>query len=48
MQSSEDSPLAPFDPKPERTFLARRRAASEVLVEALGSLESNISMVTRS
>jgi hypothetical protein len=42
--SSGDSPLAPFDPEPERTFLARRRAASKVLVEDLGSSESNISM----
>ena len=33
MQSSEDSPLAPFDPEPERTFLARRRAASVSSVE---------------
>jgi hypothetical protein len=44
MQSSEDSPLAPFHPKPERTFLARRRAASEVLVEDLESSDSNFSM----
>jgi hypothetical protein len=44
MQSSEDSSLAPFDPKPERTFLARRRAASEVSVEDLGSAEPIISM----
>jgi hypothetical protein len=44
MQSSEDSPLAPFDPKPKRTFLARRRAGSEVSVEDLGSSESNFSM----
>jgi hypothetical protein len=44
MQLSEDSPLAPFDPEPKRTFLAIRRAASEVSVEDLGSLESNISM----
>ena len=27
MQSTEDSPLAPFDPEPERTFLALRRKA---------------------
>jgi hypothetical protein len=47
MQSSEDSPLAPFDPEPERTFLARRRAASEVLVEDLGSSESNICNIPR-
>ena len=30
---SEDSPLAPFDPEPERTFLARRRASSVSSVE---------------
>jgi hypothetical protein len=42
MQSSEDSPLAPFDPEPG-TFLARRRATSEVLVEDLGSTEPIIS-----
>ena len=34
MQSSEDSPLGPFDPEPERNFLAKRRkSASEVSVE---------------
>jgi hypothetical protein len=44
MQSSEDSPLAPFDPEPERTFLARRRAASEVSVEDLESSEADFSM----
>jgi hypothetical protein len=44
MQLSKDSPLAPFDPEPERTFLARRRAASKVSFEAFGSSESNISM----
>jgi hypothetical protein len=44
MQLSEDSPLAPFDPEPERTFLARRRTASEVSVEDLESSESNFSM----
>jgi hypothetical protein len=48
MQSSEDSPLAPFDPEPERTFFARKRAVSEVSVEDLESSESNFSMVTRS
>ena len=44
MQSSEDSPLAPFDPEPERTFLARRRAASEASVEDLSSEYSVRSM----
>ena len=45
MQLSEDSPLAPFDLEPERTFLAnRRRAASEALVEDLESEESLGSM----
>jgi hypothetical protein len=44
MQSSEDSPLAPFDPEPERTFLARGRAAFEVSVEDLESSQSNFSM----
>jgi hypothetical protein len=44
MQSSEDSPLGPLDPEPKRTFLARRRAASEVSVEDLGSTELIISM----
>ena len=33
MQSSEDSPLAPFDPEPERTFRARKKAASVSSVE---------------
>ena len=34
MHTSEDSPLAPFDPEPERTFLAnRRRAVSSTAVE---------------
>ena len=45
MQSSKNSPLGPFDPEPERTFLAnRRRAVSEASVEDLESEESLGSM----
>jgi hypothetical protein len=35
MQSSEDSPLAPFDPELERTLFARKRADSEASAEDL-------------
>ena len=44
MQTSEDSPLAPFDPEPERTFLARRRVASVSSVEDPEERQSVISM----
>ena len=34
MQTSEESPLAAFDPEPERSFFAnRRRAVSSTIVE---------------
>ena len=39
MQSFENSPLAPFDPEPERTLIARRKAA-KAPVEDLESGES--------
>ena len=41
---SEDSPLAPFDPEPERTFLERRRAASVSSVEDQEERQSVINM----
>ena len=41
---SEDSPLAPFDPEPERTFLARRRAASVSSVEETEERQAVINM----
>ena len=44
MQSSEDSPLAPFDPEPEKTFLARRRAASVSSVEETEERQAAINM----
>jgi hypothetical protein len=42
MQSSEDSPLAPFDPEPERTLFARKRAASEASAEDLETSVSDL------
>ena len=44
MQSYEDSPLAPFDLEPERTFLARRRVASVSSVEETEERQSVINM----
>ena len=43
MQTSEESPLAPFDPEIERTFLAnKRKAASEPRATAVNMADKTL------